>query len=213
MSLPTPEMLGLVTPKDTPRDSDLYRSLYKSRGRNGANLTTLMSATLLVVDPSIGSNKSQPGYALFRAGELVDYGTLEVGTDGDHHVRLRELARCLREDFADTRVDWIIVEDIPPARVVRHAGKVYKSVKAHIPLHRAVGAVLATVCARNMLLVAPNTWHQYTDAARYAKSDAADAVAMGFTVLQMASYIMQHPEREPLKKEKKRRGKRRRSVS
>jgi hypothetical protein len=205
VSTPTPEQLGLVTPKDAPRDSDLYKALYKQRGRNGEKLATIMGATLLVVDPSIGSEKSQPGYALFRAGELVDYGTLEVGTDGDHHVRLRELARCLREDFSDTRVDWIIVEDIPPARVVRHAGKVYKSVKAHIPLHRAVGAVLATVCARNMLLVAPNTWHQYTDAARYAKSDATDAVAMGFTVLQMASYILSNPEKVPLKKEKRRR--------
>lgn len=196
---PTPERLGLRTPAEAPRDSELYRQLHRMRRK----LSAVHAATLLVVDPSIGSGASQPGYALFRGAELQDYGTLQVGETGSHMVRLRELARCLREDFGGEKIDILVVEDIPPARVIRARGRVFKNHKVHIPLHRAVGAILATVQADEMLLVPPQTWHQYVDEDRYVKSDATDAVAMGFTVLQMTTYILQNPDRAPLGRAKK----------
>jgi hypothetical protein len=142
----------------------------------------ILEGTMLCVDPSIGSNSSMPGYAIYSAGELVDSGTIRLPTSGNHTLRLYELSRSIREDFADLTYDLLIVEEIPMVRYEKFG----RSLQAQIPLHRAVGAVLGALPIATSMEVPPNTWRSFLDVAQYNKTDESDAVMLGWAALEMA---------------------------
>lgn len=196
----TPESLGLWVPGSISTQSRLY-----AQARKNAEL--LLNATLLCVDPSIGSASSLPGYAVYVRGELVSSGLIEVATAGAHNLRLFELARSLREDFAELQNPILVVEDIPTMRFNRRGSGGYSDPRAQVPLHRAVGAIMSSIRSPLMLEVPPITWHRYTDPSRYLKSDQADAAALGWTVLCMARHALAAHVRERVAKKTKRRSK------
>lgn len=128
---------------------------------------------LLAVDPSSGSRESQPGFALFSNGVLVEAGTIRV-TPGDNiHKRLYELRRSLMEDFSPPNM--LITENLPPFM----SGGFNKSV---LNLHYSVGVIMSVFlcpCAR----VHPRGWRAHIDESRYIKSDVNDAIMLGYTAI------------------------------
>jgi hypothetical protein len=167
-------------------DNNLYRSIHKCAA-------AILHGKVLVVDPSIGSVSSQPGYAILMAGKLVEFGTIEIRHTDSSHKRLFELGRSLREDFSselvDSDFDVLVVEDIPPARYSGSGRNKYHDVSAQLPLHRSVGAILASVKVDHAIAIAPRTWRSfvYDD---YVKSDSGDAVVMAHVAVKYAQHAV-----------------------
>lgn len=166
-------------------DNKLYRSV-----RRCAN--QLVSGRVLAIDPSVGSSSSLPGYAIYIAGRLAEYGTIDIDISGSTYARLFELGRSLREDFEGEGFDVLVVEDIPFARygARNNDGLKPRSLEAQIPLHRAVGAVLSNVKVQDCVAVAPVTWHSFAPV-DYVKSDAGDAVCLGYVAIEYAKYAIE----------------------
>lgn len=118
-----------------------------------------------------------PGYAVFVGGVLVDSGIIAVPTGRPLNVRLKYIADTLREKFLSP--DVLVLEEIPPFRN-----------KAAIVLFQAMGAVMAGVETREMLLVSPLTWHALADEkfgpGIYTKTDEKDAVMLGWAAFAAA---------------------------
>lgn len=142
-----------------------------------------LDGRLLVIDPSVGSSSSQPGYALYEAGQLTDSGVIDIPV-GSIESRLFHLRSVLCGEFPE-KPDVVVVEDIPVLRF----NKFGRSLAAQIPLHYAVGVVLSAFDAP-VVRVFPATWHAFVGA-DYQKSDESDAIVMGHTVLQFARHILQ----------------------
>jgi len=152
-------------------DNKLFRAVKKVARQ-------VLEGDMISIDPSVGSGSSMPGYAVFKKGKLIDYGIISLNPKLNQFLRLYELGRSLREEFSRTKWDVLVVEAIPTVRFQSYG----RSLSAQVPLHRAVGTVLASVRADHLLEVPPQTWHKFVVPA-YSKSDDKDAVAFGYTVL------------------------------
>ncbi len=160
------------------------------------------SGTMLSIDPASGVS-SLPGYAVFRAGERLESGTIAVGRASDElGARLWELGRSLREELAppDGSAEWdvLVVEDIPDKNWSQAGKGKHRigSAKNQKVLHRAVGAVLASVKAKVILFVHPSTWHAHVGPG-YVKSDEGDALAMGeVAVVKARQLLAERAERD-----------------
>lgn len=145
-------------------------------------LNSLLTGTVMVIDPSSGSASSQPGYALFTAGKLQDSGIIEVDSTKEVPRRLQAIATALREQFPP--VDVLIIEDIP----VRSYGR---NASAHATLLKSVGAILSSANYGKFVEISPSVWKAYInseapDTEGYVKGDEWDAKVMGFCVLSIA---------------------------
>jgi hypothetical protein len=134
--------------------------------------TLPLTGTMLAIDPSSGSRESQPGFALFNKGILVDAGTIEVTAGDDIHRRLFELRRSLMEDF--TVPDVLITELIPPFMNTGFNRSI-------LNLHYSVGVVLSVFYCPT-IRIPPTVWRKHIDDA-YIKSDRNDAIMLGYTVI------------------------------
>lgn len=132
-----------------------------------------MTGTVLAIDPSSGSVGSQPGFALFREGRLVEAGTIRVTPGDDIHARLFELRRSLMEDF--TTPDVLVTENIPP-----FMGGGFN--RAILNLHYSVGVILSVFLAKT-IRVTPITWQKNISKDSYCKSDTHDSIMMGLKVI------------------------------
>lgn len=182
--LPQPDEIGLVSGRVLP-DSEIYQQI-------AAHANAVVNGILFCVDPSIGSGSSQPGYAIYILGKLRECGVIDVARVGTHSSRLYAIGTCLREEFF-TGVDpsLLILEKIPVSFFGNKRGKQYSAAAKQVPLHRASGAVLASVRADNCVEIAPNTWHRFVDEKKYKKSDMNDAIAMGHAVICMATHYLE----------------------
>lgn len=166
--------------------SKLYKALLR-------RAELLLTGRVLVLDPSVGSVSSQPGYSIWTAGELEDSGVIDMPTEAKLHRRLFYLRKVLMEEFPG-KFDVVVVEDIPTHRFSRGRGRVYANAKAQIPLHKAVGVIEASVDCQVLLHIAPVTWRSYAsdehlaDKEDGAHTDALDALVMGHAVLQIARH-------------------------
>lgn len=143
-----------------------------------------ISGTLIAIDPSSGSVGSMPGFALFKAGRLLEAGTIRVTPGNDIHTRLFELRRSLMEDFETP--DILVTENIPP-----FMGGGFN--RAILNLHYSVGVILSVFLAKT-IRVTPITWQKNINKETYRKSDTNDAIMMGLKVISdiQKKYNVEH---------------------
>jgi hypothetical protein len=137
---------------------------------------------VLACDPSIGSQSSMPGWAVYDAGEYVDAGVLNIDPTGTKWERLKEVYRQFRNLSRRFMVDACVYEEVP---VSAHGGR---SQVSHASLLYAVGVTMAAVDARKFIGIPPVTWKRFVSE-YYVKSDMQDAIEMGQIVIDMATEI------------------------
>lgn len=147
----------------------------------------LVNGVVLVVDPSIGSTSSMPGWAAYIGGVLQDSGTLQIdlpqATETPRWTRLRQVYQQLSRMSAAWKPDVCIYEEVP---VSAHSGR---SQVSHASLLNAVGVTMAAIEAPSFVGIPPITWKKFVTA-DYVKSDEQDAVEMGRIVIAMAREIL-----------------------
>jgi len=136
----------------------------------------LLNGEMLAVDPSSGSSGSLPGYALFRKGQLVDAGTIELprGTRPLSN-RLYLLRNALATSF--DKPDLLTIELISPVMPSKGGTFLHKNASSLI---KSVGSILSTWDVP-VLEVSPMTWHSMTPP-QYKKDDVQDACMIGWAV-------------------------------
>jgi hypothetical protein len=132
----------------------------------------LIGGNVLAIDPSSGSAKSQPGYAVWQAGELMDSGIIRIQPGGELSNRLFHLADSLRREFQTP--DLLITEGIS----IIMSGTGFSG-PSMISLQRAIGVVQSCFDCP-CLEVAPRTWRKYIPEG-YIKTDENDAIMIGAT--------------------------------
>ncbi len=147
------------------------------------NIKQLIAGTVLVIDPSIGSASSMPGWSLYKQGVLVRSGTLRIDSTKENWEKLRELHRLLRNLSLAEQPDLCIYENVP---VSAHGGR---SQVSHAVLLMAVGVTMCAVQADRFLGLAPNVWKSKVRDS-YVKSDENDAIEMGWIAIEMAKEIL-----------------------
>ncbi len=142
----------------------------------------LRDCHLLAVDPSSGSANSLPGYALFKAGKLIEAGVLEVPRSGPIWVRLQKQAWAWRECFEVP--DVLAIEGIAP---YINGG----NSKATINLQRAVGVAMANIATPNVIEVYAASWRKHVKGLdNWNKTDYNDAILIGYACLVEAGVDM-----------------------
>lgn len=143
-----------------------------------ACLSPLLSGRVLAIDPSSGSAESQPGYAIFEGGNLVDSGYISIGKGDRISGRLYRLGRALREEFPQP--DVLVTENIPPFMGRGDGGGF--GTRAVIHLHQSIGVVMS-IWDVPVVRVTPRTWQSMIPPL-YQKTDEADAIMLGWASLQ-----------------------------
>ena len=143
---------------------------------------------ILAIDPSSGSHRSQPGYALYKKGKLEDSGIVEIHS-GDHiSNRLHRLSTALSGEFDEP--DILVTENIPP--FMAEKGSSPFATRNVISLHQSVGVIMS-VWDVPVITVSPRTWRSYIPEG-YIKDDEHDAIMIGWSAIQAYRKI----ENEPL---------------
>lgn len=145
--------------------------------------TALLHGTILAIDPSSGSANSQPGYAIYKAGRLVDSGLVRIRS-GDHiSNRLYRLSRSLLEEFEQP--DLLVTENIPPF-MGDGPGAAFAT-RNVISLHQSVGVIMS-VWPVPVVAVSPRSWRSLVPD-NYLKSDENDAIMIGWTAIEIARRV------------------------
>lgn len=153
----------------------------------------VLRGVLLCIDPSIGSNSSMPGWAVYDAGLLIESGTIAINPSGSVPERLQVLNRKMRGLISQWDPDILIYEEIPAQR---YGGG---NANAHASLLKALGATLAVAGPRAWLGLHPLTWKRLARSS-YVKSDEADAIELGYVALIISRWFS---EQAPKAKKKK----------
>ena len=141
----------------------------------------LLQGRVLVIDPSIGSTSSLPGYAIYQEGFLLDSGTIFTG--GSHlelWQRARKLGDALRTLCYENDIEVLVYEDIPATSGFNQ--------NAIASLLKAVGVVLSCTSSAHVLGVHPASWKNYARP-EYQKGDREDAIEIGWVTIALAQYI------------------------
>lgn len=149
----------------------------------------ILSGDVLAIDPSIISSSSVPGWALYRAGELVESGTI-TGIDPRRSVedRLQFLGKYCREEFEEP--DVLAIEQIMLGRM------------SMISTLKALGAIISSFECEHVIPIMPLAWQSQvlrfinlegkTDYEKYKyyreniKGDEEDAKWIGRLVIELA---------------------------
>lgn len=152
----------------------------------------ILGETIISIDPSCGSSSSMPGYAVFRAGELIDSGVLSLSVGADLHIRLQELLAELDILILEHEPTILVYENVPAVRFHKGGGT---SSGSQASLLKAVGVVMAGAHCTYAVGLRPSTWKRLVTPT-YVKGDETDAIEMGGIVLRLAKHIMDtHPPR------------------
>lgn len=143
------------------------------------NSGLILKGTLLAIDPSSGSQSSQPGYALFEKGVLKEMGIVDVGTRYSKGGALASRLFLLRETLVEQfQPDVLAIERCPFGYGNTSAAK----------LQQVMGCVKSTwdiPCIE----VSPSSWKRWTESLErlsgtsYEKRDDMDAAVMGVCVI------------------------------
>lgn len=164
----------MKTIADIPRKGKLYQEVSR-------HLTDLTVGTVLVVDPSIGSSSSSPGWALYEKCKLRRSSTIDTG--GSHlplWQRARTLGEAIHEICQEYRPDILVYEDIPATSGFNP--------NAQASLLKAVGIILACTDTESVIGVHPASWKNYVNK-EYRKGDEEDAIEIGRIVTELAQHI------------------------
>ena len=151
----------------------------------------VLNGTMLAIDPSIGSDSSLPGYALFEQGELVESGVFEVQRGASKHIRLYEITRIIREDFPYVP-DVLAVERIVARPFRGGSGMNAVSLSS---LHKAIGAIMSAAPFTHLVEVATSSWVPYKPD-DYEKTDEFDAITIGLCVIGKAKLFRERDDGE-----------------
>lgn len=164
----------MKTVKDIPTKSKLYQEVKE-------HLDDLILGIALVVDPSIGSSSSSPGWAIYDKCKLQTSGTIDTGGS---HLPLWQRARTLGEEIRSLcekyRPDILLYEDIPATSGFNP--------NAQASLLKAVGVVLASTDTESVVGIHPASWKNYVDE-HYRKGDEEDAIYIGKIAIDLAQHI------------------------
>jgi hypothetical protein len=138
-----------------------------------------LTGTVVVIDPSIGSTSSLPGYAVYVRRKLKESGVLQVKRSGSLQDRLQQLAKELRALYKKYDPDVLVYEEIPPRR---YGGG---NAEAHASLLKSVGAILSVTGPKYYIRIKPLIWKKLVTE-EYEKGDEADAIEMGRIVLELS---------------------------
>jgi hypothetical protein len=142
----------------------------------------LVDGVVVSIDPSIGSSSSMPGYAVYRAGQLVESGTFVVPYRNIHIAdRLRCLHNHVRKLYNQYNPDVLVYEDIP---ATRHGG----AAGSQASLLKALGAILAVPGPAGHVGLYPVSWKSEARDT-YIKGDEADACEIGWVAIAVARRI------------------------
>lgn len=145
----------------------------------------LLKGTVLVIDPSSGSEGSLPGFCLIEQGIITQSGVIAISRTKRAPERLRELALALSANFPP--LDVLCIEYIPP--FMASAGQGGFRTQGVVNLHRAVGVVMACTQWKTLLQISPQSWHAWERkhiGPNYEKNDENDAIAMALCLMSIA---------------------------
>ena len=149
----------------------------------------ILEGTVLAVDPSVGSRTSQPGYAVFKNGELIEFGTITIPKPSrDLPYKLRDLRVKLNSEFETP--DVLVVEQIPPKRYIPGGFNPVQS-----SLLMAEGVILSSFYGKDckVIRIKPTEWQaickRYGDWSREEKGDDMDAFGIGMSVIRTARQL------------------------
>ncbi len=131
------------------------------------NAHTLLNGTVLAIDPASGGT-SLPGWAYWNKGSHVSAGVLAIAPGC-----IQERLHSLYQSLAGRRPDVLLIERI--------RGKM-----AHEYLRWACGVIIAATNPLVLIEVPISTWHKNAGP-DHVKNDMNDAVAIGRTVMTMAT--------------------------
>jgi hypothetical protein len=146
------------------------------------NLQGILEGVIVSIDPSIGSSSSMPGWAVYRAGQYVASGTFPILAHKSIPDRLRTLANHLRKLYNEYPPDCLVYEDIPAQRYGMG------NANAHASLLKALGAILSVPGPDGYVGIMPVSWKKMVRST-YEKGDEADAVEIGYIVIECAAQI------------------------
>lgn len=150
----------------------------------------LLRESLLVIDPSCGSESSQPGWAVYCSGKLGESGVLSIDPNEPLWWRLQALHDQLKDLVEEHQPSILIYEEISP----RAWGG--RAASGHASLLKAVGVTLgSTHGVETCIGIRPSTWKKLVRPT-YRKSDEADAIEMGWVMLQLAAEIPAHRKKK-----------------
>ena len=157
------------------KDSQAYLQIQE-------HVKELLEGVVVSIDPSIGSSSSMPGYAVYRAGELLESGTFVIAhRDVSVADRLRALHNHVRKLYNKYNPDVLVYEDIPSTRHGGGAG-------GHASLLKALGAILAVPGPAGHVGLYPVSWKSEARET-HVKGDEQDAVEIGWVAIQVANRI------------------------
>lgn len=146
------------------------------------NIKSLLEGLIVCIDPSIGSSSSMPGWAVYRAGELIDSGIFHIAYQNTIPDRLRMLHNHMRKLYDKYSPDVLVYEDIP---ALRQGGG---NAVSHASLLKAVGAILCVPGPAGYVGMLPVSWKgEARDT--YIKSDMNDAIELGYVAINVAKRI------------------------
>jgi hypothetical protein len=154
----------------------------KAYGDIEDNLQGILDGVVVSIDPSIGSSSSLPGWAVYRAGQYVASGTFDMPIHKSIPDRLRILANHVRKLYNQYLPDVLVYEDIPAQRYGMG------NAVAHASLLKALGAILSVPGPDGYVGIMPVSWKKGVRDT-YQKGDEADAVEIGYVVIEFASQI------------------------
>ena len=160
---------------DISKKSKLYQDVNKL-------IKPILTGKVLVIDPSIGSNSSSPGWAIYSYGELVDSGSWHVGGSSvELWKRARKLGDYIKFACAMYSFDLLIYEDIPATSSFNQ--------NAVASLLKSVGVVLSCSRSEYVLGIHPASWRNYVRPG-YKKGDKEDAEEIGHIAISLARHII-----------------------
>ena len=134
--------------------------------------TKILTGLVIALDPSSGGS-SQPGFAIYRAGELITSGELAIPKKS-----IYERLQLLHEQVSKLTPDVPDVFAIEEIRGQRFS---------HDYLKYAVGVSMAAARTTTILEVPINCWRALAKAdPHYIKGNAVDSELIGETVIRLA---------------------------
>jgi hypothetical protein len=155
----------------------------------------LLRGVALCIDPSIGSNSSMPGWAVYSAGILIESGTIEIDVVKELPPRLQALARKMYQLIQRWAPDVLVYENIPAQR---HGGG---NAESHASLLKALGVILSVAGPSGYIPLLPVVWKKHARP-EYRKGDESDAIEIGYVALTIARHYEAEPKKNKKKEEK-----------
>lgn len=142
----------------------------------------LLNGVVVSIDPSVGSSSSLPGYAVYRAGELIFSGKFPIPHRNMTTVqKLRILHNYMTSLYAEVYPDILVFEDVPSQR---YGG----NISAHASLLKAVGVIVSVPGTEVAIGIAPVSWKAMARGT-YVKGDVEDAIEIGWVAIEAARQI------------------------